>query len=570
MQHRQTARRRFSAALQGATIPFYMRRWKRFEQKLATARQVQQDWLFCRLRRCQETRFGQDHGFAQIHNLADFRQQVPVSRYDYFAPYIDAVARGEFDALVPDDDRVLRFTITTGSSGSPKLNPVTTTWLKEYRYAWDVWGLKLLLDHADRLGGKILQLAGTWNMGTTPGGLQISMVSALLARYQHPFVRPFYAIPNALNEVSDPVARYYTALRLSVTEDIGLIILMNPGTLIRLATLGNEHREDLIRDIHDGTLSRNFEIPDAVREILRKRTRRRAPSRAKELEGTVERLGRLYPRDYWDEPTIGCWLGGTAGYQMRYLPEYFGEAPLRDMGLVSSEGRHTIPIEDGKPEGVLSITAGYYEFIPAEEIDAAHPTILEGHELEHDRDYYLLMTTSAGYYRFSIGDIVRCRGFVGEAPLLEFLQKGDRCGDLEGEKLTERQFLDAATEVAAELQITLGQITAIPTRPEGDLPCYVVIVEGQTISSQPLRDQFLQRLDERLMSVNFLYAARRREGVLGFPRLHPIALRAWERFISEEVARRGTGDYQYKHPGLVQDDSWLERLPAVPSPTWPG
>ena len=66
------------------------------------------------------------------------------------------------------------------------------------------------------------------------------------------------------------------------------------------------------------------------------------------------------------------------------------------------------------------------------------------HELQRDRDYSLVMTTHSGYFRFQIGDLMRCRGFVGEAPVLEFLQKSGRCGDLEGEKLTERQFLDAA------------------------------------------------------------------------------------------------------------------------------
>ncbi len=563
MKHRDTLHRRVSAAIQRTTIPFYMRRWRRFERRLAKGRQVQQDWLLARIRRCQDTGFGKDHGFSAIRGLSEFRQQVPVSRYDYFAPYIDAVARGECGALVPDDDTVLRFTITTGSGGSPKLNPVTKTWLQEYRYVWDVWGLKLLLDHADRLGGKILQLAGTWNMGTTPGGLQISMVSALLARYQNPLVRPFYAIPNELNEVSDPVARYYTALRLSVAEDIGLIVLMNPGTLIRLAQLGDEYREDLLRDISDGTLSRRFDIPNEVRQSLQRFTQRRTPKRAQQLEQIARQQGRLYPMDYWDEPTIGCWLGGTAGYQMRYLPEYFGKAPLRDMGLVSSEGRHTIPIEDNLPQGVLAVTAGYYEFIPAGEIDSMQPTILEGHELQRDADYYLLMTTSAGYYRFNIGDIVRCRGHVGEAPLLEFLQKGDRCGDLEGEKLTEHQFLDAAARAADDVRITLGHITAVPVRPVDELPCYHVILEEQTVPSAQQRESFLQTLDARLMAENFLYRARRREGVLGMLRLHLIPEGDWERFIQAEVAWRGTGDYQYKHPGLVQDVTWLERLPTA-------
>src|SRR5262249_32697850 len=149
-------------------------------------------------------------------------------------------------------------------------------------------------------------------------------------------------------------------------------------------------------------------------------------------------------------------------YQSRYLEQYFGKARLRDLGLVSSEGRHTIPVENDVPAGALAVTANYYEFIPVDEIDSVSPTVLEGHELEVDRDYFLLRTTSSGYYRFNIGDIVRCRGFLGEAPLLEFLQKGDRCADLEGEKVTEHQFVEAAGTAASELAIRLGYVTVVP------------------------------------------------------------------------------------------------------------
>ena len=71
-------------------------------------------------------------------------------------------------------------------------------------------------------------------------------------------------------------------------------------------------------------------------------------------------------------------------------------------------------------------------------------------------DYHLVMTTYSGYFRFHIGDIVRCRGYIGQAPLLEFLQKSERCGDLEGEKVTEHQFLEAAADAANERWIPLG------------------------------------------------------------------------------------------------------------------
>jgi len=214
---------------------------------------------------------------------------------------------------------------------------------------------------------------------------------------------------------------------------------MNPGTLIRLAEIGDQNSEVLIRDVTEGTLTTKFEIPARIRGVLKKSYLKANRLGGQKLEAIARRTGRLLPKDYWKQPVIACWLAGTAGFQSRYLREYFGESPLRDMGLVSSEGRHTIPLEDNVAEGVPAVGAGFYEFIPVDEDSASQPTVLEGHELTVDRNYRILISNSAGYFRFDIGDIVRCRGFLGQAPKLEFIQKSSRVGDLEGEKLTEHQ-----------------------------------------------------------------------------------------------------------------------------------
>lgn len=535
-------------------------RWPRFRAQLENAKTQQDEWLLNRVRLCGDTRFGRDHGFSEMATLADFRRRVPISRYEHFAPYIQAVASGETSALIPSTEKLLQFTITTGSGGTPKLNPVSDTWMKQYRLAWDLWGLKLFVDHPANLGRQMLQLAGKWDMGKTPAGHQISMVSALLARAQNPMMKPYYATPSPLNDIPDPVARYYTALRLSVPQRVGWIVLMNPGTLIRMAEIGDEFKELLLRDLRDGTLTDRFEVPADVRRSLASRLSRKRPKRVAQLEEVIRRTGTLYPKDYWPPLVIGCWLGGTAGFQKTALPRYFGDVPMRDMGLVSSEGRHTIPIEDTRPEGVPSIVSGFYEFLPVEEIDSSQPNALGGHELEVDRDYYLLMTTAGGFYRFNIGDIVRCRGFVGQAPLLDFIQKGDRVGDLEGEKLTERQLLECAHAASREVGAALTEVTAVPHRDESGRPRYLILAESCVFCDHSQARLFIEELDRRLMGINFLVNYRRREGVLDAPQLVLIEPGSWQRHMQQESDRRGTGDYQYKHPGLVHDADWVKQF----------
>lgn len=544
-----------------------------FESKLHRSSEIQRDWLLNRIQLGRNTKFGKDYGFQHIQTLTDFRRQVPIAGYDHFAPYIDAVAAGETSALVPDSERLIQFTITTGSSGVPKLNPVTNTWLNEYRRAWNVWGTKLFVDHPNHIGSRMLQMSGTWDMGRTPGGYQISMVSALLTRIQNPMLKPYYLIPDVVNLIPDPVARHYVALRLSIMRDVGWILLMNPGTLIRLAEIGDTHHETLLKDVSDGTLTEKFEIPDPIRKVLKERYLKGHPAHARRLEKLASSRGRLLPRDYWNSPIIGCWLAGTAGFQSRYLPEYFGDSPTRDMGLVSSEGRHTIPLTDTVPAGVPSIESGFYEFLPAgADADNAPETLL-GHELTPGDEYRLIMTTAAGYYRFDIGDIVKCRGFTGESPLLEFVQKSARVGDLEGEKVTEHQVVEAAHTAAQEIGLSLSLITAVPRRLDFQQPRYDFLVEESEVPDPRVASQFLSQLDQEIGNLNFLWRARRREGVLQSPHLTRLEQNEWNRCIQNEVNRRGTGDYQYKHPGLVTDESWLSQfqirdtitLPDVPS-----
>lgn len=552
-----------AAVARSLVLPWYTRKFRQFERQLHHSRQLQRSQLLALIDRSRDTRFGRDHHFADIRTVNDFRQHVPVAGYDHFAPYIDAVSRGEVDALFPASERVVRFTITTGTTGAPKLNPVTATWMKEYLTAWDLWNTKLVLDHPQIVGRKLLQLTGSWDMGRTPSGVPISMVSALASHYSAPIVRQFYAVPDEVASIRDPLAKYYTMLRLTMTQNIGVIVAISPGTLLRLAELGNAESHSLIRDIHDGTLSSRFDIPATIRARLKAYTARPAPEQARRLEGLAEQCGTLYPREYWSNPVIGCWIGGTAGYQARYIPEFFGNAPLRDLGLVTSEGRHTIPLQDNQPGGVLAATTNYYEFVPLDERDSLRPVTLEAHELKVGSDYSLVMTTSAGYFRFEIGDVVRCRGYMADAPVLEFLQKLSRCGDLEGEKLTEHQVVRAVGEAAEELNVHLGYVTAVPWRPDRDRPCYVILVEHSDVPEENRAAHFIDAVDRRLSAENFLYAAHRRAQTLGPPQLWRLPNSAWSRYVQAQVVRRGTGDTQYKHPALVTDSSLLGRFSPI-------
>ena len=560
---KESVRNMCLAAGRAVVIPWYRRKLARFERQLHEAHAVQRRRLFEKLRRCADSRFGRAHGFAGIKSLEDFRRQLPIAGYEYFEPYINDVAQGGLDAMFPANEKVLMFGTTTGTTGRPKLNPVTTAWLSEYRRSWEIWGVKAILEHAEMIGTKLLQVIGPGNLGRSPSGRAIGMISSVAARYQNPVLKAAYAIPFELCDVSDPTAKYYTMLRLALTGPVGFICAITPANLIRLATTGNEYRESLIRDIHDGTLREDLELPDGFRDRVRRAIEVRRPERARQLEKIIEWTGELYPRDYWPLSLICCWLGGTIGYQSRELSRYYGSTPTRDLGLVSTEGRHTIPLHDNVPEGVLAIDGSYYEFVPAGEIESARPPVLECHELEQGADYRLLMTTSSGLYRYDIGDVVRCRGYVGQAPALEFLQKAGQCADMEGEKVSGHQVVQAVETAARELSLAIDCFTAVAVRRDGDLPHYALLVERPAIEDAARARDFLRIVDRELIRQNVMYAGKRNDRYIDAPRLVRLAGGAWARFFNAQRQRGGPVEAQYKHPALVVDTAWLNNFQPV-------
>lgn len=543
-----------------AVIPFYQRKLRRFERMLAQGHRYQRQSLFEKIRNSAESEFGKMHGFDQIHTVDAFRRHVPISGYEYMAPYITEVSRGRNQALFSPREEVLAFACTTGTTGQPKLNPVTRTWLNEYRRSLEIWGVKAIVEHPEMIGTRVLQLLGPANLGITPSGLPIGMVSSIAARFQNRVYQSFYAVPAETADVADSLAKYYLTVRLAMASKVGFIIAITPANLIRLAEVGHEYREQLIRDIHDGTLWSRISIPDALNAKVARTLGKKQPQRARELERILERTGTLYPKDYWPLSLISCWLGGTIGYQARDLSRYYGDTPTRDLGLVSTEGRHTIPLHDNRAEGVLAVDGAYYEFIPFSEAGSPNATVLECHELEPGEQYSVVMTTSSGLYRYEIGDIVKCSGYVGQTPILQFLHKVGQYSDMEGEKVSGYQ-MAAAVEVAArQLSLPLDCFTAAPVREEGEVPYYAVLVERNVIEDAATAHKFIQIVDSELIRQNVMYAGKRNDGYIDSPRVVRLAPGTWTEYMAGETRKTKVGDSQYKQAALVPDTTWLSRF----------
>ncbi len=541
-----------------AVIPV-RRRLAAFELATHAPQQVQEALLRRLLARQAGTDFGKDHHFADIRTIADFRKNLPLAPYEYFEPYIKRVTQGDFNALLAD--RVVHmFALTSGTTATRKFIPVTAGYLADYRRGWNLWGLKVFRDHPEVRMRPIVQMSGDWQEFETAAGIPCGSVTGLTASMQLRIIRWLYCVPGAVGKVKDPAAKYYVALRLSLARRVGMIIAANPSTLVNMARAGDLEKESLVRDLYDGTLSDRFDIPGEVRAALRGRVKKRHPEKARELEEIIGRTGTLYPKDYWPKDCIiGNWTGGSVGAYLRHFPKYYGATPVRDVGLIASEGRMTIPMADGTSSGVLDITTHYFEFIPESEIDSPKPTVLAAHELKVGQTYFILPTTSYGLYRYNIYDVVRCTGFYNQTPLVEFLSKGAYFANITGEKVSEHQITGVMTEALRELNINLTAYSVAPCW-DDEQPYYSLFIERGDLASKGQGLQLLGRLEDQLKRVNIEYASKRETRRLGALRLALIPDHTWQEWDRQRLARSGGTLEQYKHPCLVSDPNFRSTL----------
>ena len=539
------------------------RRLRQFEAACQNPQAVQAALRERILAQQADTGFGTDHHFASIKSLEEFRRNIPIAPYEYVAPYIEKVQAGDTNALLART-RVLMFALTSGTTASRKLIPVTPQYLADYKRGWNMWGVKMYRDHRGRKIAMrpMVQMVGDPCEFRTEAGIACGNLSGYTAQVQMRLIRRLYAVPPESGRVHDALARYYVALRFSIGRNVSQFMAANPSTLMQLARTLNQNSDSLLKDLHDGTLSANLNLPPDLRALFASRLKPN-PKRARELVAVASREGRLFPKDVWpaEGVIILTWTGGSMGPYLRQLPEFYGETPVRDLGLLASEGRMTLPFANSSPSGVLDISSHYFEFVPESEIDGANPTVLESHELREGENYYILPTTSYGLYRYHISDVVRCTGFFGRTPMIEFLGKGHRFANLTGEKLSEHHATKSVDAVLARVSLPVSTYSLAPVW-DDVRPFYGFFLEApEATAAVP---QFLAELDAELGRRNIEYAAKREGNRLGPVQLRKLPAGFWATWDRERLAKNGGAAEQYKHPCLIGDLQFAAGNPGEP------
>jgi len=534
----------------------------KFVRKTRAVARTQREVLLDKVRRCAESDFGRDHHFARVDSIRSFRANVPVATFEYFEPYVRKVVEGRPEAMLAPGEQVLMFALTSGTTASAKHIPVSRRFLKDYQTGWLIWGAFVLDNHPHAFELSVAQVVSSSREGTVGHGIPCGSISGLIAQMQPAAVRALYAVPAELADASDAESKYYAVSLLTLAGRTSLFTTANPSTLIACARTTEKHIERIIRDIADGTLSSECRLEAPIREAVERRLKKR-PDRARRLELAVRdgntALGALID----SLQVVACWKGGTLRRYLDLFPKYFPGVPVRDIGLIASEGRMSIPFTDEGSLGILDIGSHFFEFIPREEGGSERPTVLLAHELEIGAEYFILLTTSSGLFRYNICDVVRVADFFNEAPVIEFRNKGSHFSSLTGEKLAEAQVVEAMGVVNDRMNLKVHTFTLCPCWHD-ERPGYRLLVERDSLEAK-IAEAVCQSLDRELCRINLEYASKRKSHRLAPVTVKFLEVGAFDEYRRRTVAQRGGRLEQFKHVFLTQDETFAAHLGAEPN-----
>ena len=495
----------------------------RLEASLKNPELVQASALEAVLNSARGTSFAADHGLESGLSLEGFRERVPVRSYSEGQAYFDRVAAGEAGVLTRH--AVKQLLVTSGTTGPSKYLPVTSVWEKEVSMAQDLWRLGLVKDREEISRGKVLTLVSPAVEGKLDSGLPFGSNTGRMHARQPWMVRLRYPTPNVVHQLPDPVLRLYCTLRFALQSDVSSITTANPSTILMMARRLQEWAEPLTRDLAEGTLRWGPAegLESSLQAKLERKTKKKTPPESWKMA------------HIWDLVSIHCWKGGAAGFYLDQFPEAIGgEVPVREVGITASEGYFALPLSDDDPGGIAWLGAHVLEFLTED----GQPRW--AWELEKGGVYRLVISTTAGLYRYDLGDLVEVVGFAGPLPRLRFLRKSAAMLNVTGEKVSQDQVIQAVESVLGR-QCLVG----FTARTELCQPPRVELALEWVPGHEQGADDLPARLDAALRRANVEYDSKRKSQRLGPMTLRQLSPGSYARYRLARAAS-GSPDSQVK------------------------
>lgn len=309
-----------------------------------------------------QTEWGQKYDYASIRNYEDFKNRLPIQTYEEVKPYVERLRAGEQNLLWPSEIRWFAKSSGTTNDKS-KFLPVSKEALEDthYRGGKDAAALYFRMNPDSHFfSGKGLILGGSYTPNLSSSHALVGDLSAILIQNVSPLIN-FVRVPSKK------------------------IALMSEW-------------ETKIEAITESTLSTNVTslsgVPSWMLVLIKQ---------------ILKKTGKQTLEEIW--PNLEVFFHGGVAFTP-YREQYKQVIQSSKMHYVetynASEGYFGTQSDFSDPAMLLMIDYGiFYEFIPLEEVGTANPKAYCLEEVELNKNYAMVISTSSGLWRYMIGDTVK-------------------------------------------------------------------------------------------------------------------------------------------------------------------
>lgn len=485
--------------------------------------QRQENWLLGCLNNNQACEYGRRHSFRDIRCGDDFRNQLPLCTYEDLEPDIQRIYRGEADVLF--SGQPVAFELTGGSSGGSKLIPYTASSLADFQRALLPWLGKTIQQFGLSSGSAYFAISpATRQHRVSATGVPVGLPDgAYLGPGAATNFMGISAVPPWVGEI-DNVADWQLATLyfLLSHDDLVMISVWSPTFLLSLLDAMTARGHELSQLLNSGGQVAGHPLP--------------ANSGGRERLENFD--AKKDTRCLWPLlKLVSCWADASSQPFFELLKKRLPQAAFQAKGLLSTESVVTVP--DQRGQNSLAVDCGFFEFLSAD--GRSHLA----HEVNAEKPYEIVITTSGGLYRYRTGDQVICTGFVNDIPAFRFSGRTGLTCDLVGEKLSE-SFVLSCLEGISGFRI----LVPVP----GHKPGYALVIDKQhKYKHEPAK---LAELVEQRLFTNPQYAFARKMGQLEKLTI-AIASQPLVKFVGRQV-NTGTRLGDIKVPALRPEMDWLE------------
>lgn len=465
--------------------------------------------VFCRLiKDAANTEWGLKYGYKDIKSYQDF-QRIPIQTYEEIKPYVERMRHGEKNVLWPGE--VIWFAKSSGTTNDKsKFIPVSREGLHDVHYAggMDAVALYLQQNPSSRFfSGKGLILGGSHAHNYNVKRSLVGDLSAILIENVNPFVN----------------------------------LIRVPEKKIALLSDFEEKMEKIARSTMNKNVTNLSGVPSWMLAVVK---------RVMEIKGT-DNLA-----DVW--PNLEVFFhGGVAftPYREQYK-QIIRNGKMHYMETYNaSEGFFGLQNDLDDPSMMLMIDYGvFYEFIPMEDVGTEHPRIIPLVDVELNKNYAMVISTSCGLWRYMIGDTVK---FTNKNPY-KFVITGRTKHFINafGEELMVDNAEQGLVKACEATGAQIIDYSAAPVFMDANAKCrHQWLIEFAVMPDS--LEKFSKALDTSLQQINSDYEAKRHKNIT----LQPLEIVvARPNLFHDWLKDKGKLGGQHKVPRLSNTREYLEEM----------